>query len=464
MSAYKTAFIRLGEAEYKRLREAEEELRLYHLKKSSHQKQTDHQQTIYENMIGHTRQNEQNFQKLVVNLQDEVSRIENNASSWVETQVSKLQSEFDHDRSEIQSHAADQINQFVTLANQQIQQKENAYQAFWLAQEEKISSIENRWQEYEKQAFDWIQKDQDVLDYIYDTYQIGAAAANHLELQRQYLNQVIERYNRGFFDIAASAGFQIFIELSNIRFQLEVDRSLQAMQYQNLLEKAEKLQETLKTSRSVHAMDADGNILPEMIDVDYWVEGRYQSLMNNADILIKSIQADNFIDLNQISQYAEKVNHISNQVIDLMTQARLVVLASQLRFNVAQIIVQSLEEQGFFLEQANYDKGDYRESFLAKSCNFAGNEVLVSIDPDPGLDEGGKIHIQSLDADQVTQHELFQRNIEIFSAIKENGIDVSDIHEVKHETESKFVKINQSINTKKSDLELLEDKLNHGRR
>ena len=464
MSAYKTAFIRLGEAEYKRLREAEEELRLNHLKKASHQKQTDHQQTIYENMIGHTRQNEQNFQKLVFDLQDEVSRIENNASSWVETQVSKLQSEFDRESSEIQSQAVDQIDQFVTLANQQIQQKENAYQAFWLDQEEKISSIENRWQEYEKQALDWIQKDKDVLDYIYDTYPIDAAAANQLELQRQYLNQVIERYNRDFFDIAASAGFQIFIALSNIRFQLEVDHCLQAMQYQNLLEKAEKLRETLHTSQTVHAMDADGNILPEMIDVDYWVEGRFQTLMNTADELITNIQTDNYIDLNQISNYAEKVNDISGQVIDLITQARMVVLASQLRFNVAQIIVQSLEEQGFFLEDANYDKGDYRESFLAKSCNFAGNEVLVSIDPDPGLDEGGKIHIQSLDADQVTQHELLQRNIEIFSAIRENGIDVGDIHEVKRDSQGKFEKISQSKSTKNSDLEILEDKLNHGRR
>ena len=30
MSAYKTAYIRLGEAEYKRLREAEEQLRMNH--------------------------------------------------------------------------------------------------------------------------------------------------------------------------------------------------------------------------------------------------------------------------------------------------------------------------------------------------------------------------------------------------------------------------------------------------
>ncbi len=55
--------------------------------------------------------------------------------------------------------------------------------------------------------------------------------------------------------------------------------------------------------------------------------------------------------------------------------------------------------------------------------------MLVSIDPDPGLDEGGKINIQSLDADQITEHELRQRNFEIFNAILENGIEVGDIKE-----------------------------------
>ncbi len=80
--------------------------------------------------------------------------------------------------------------------------------------------------------------------------------------------------------------------------------------------------------------------------------------------------------LEKIVGYSHQIDEISSQLLDLVTEARVAVLASQLRFNVAQIVVQSLEAQGFFLEHANYEKDDYRETFVARTCNYAGNEVV----------------------------------------------------------------------------------------
>ena len=158
-----------------------------------------------------------------------------------------------------------------------------------------------------------------------------------------------------------------------------------------------------------------------------------------------------------------EIDEYSNQLVDLITQARLVVLASQMRFNVAQIVVQALEEQGFFLEQAEYKKGDYRESFLAKTCNYSGNEVLVTIDPDPDLDEGGKLNIESLDADQITSYELHQRNNEIFYAIKENGINVGAFQEVKRNPARNLMNTDHKIKATKKAVDALEEKDYYGR-
>ena len=146
-----------------------------------------------------------------------------------------------------------------------------------------------------------------------------------------------------------------------------------------------------------------------------------------------------------------------------MADMRVAVLASQLRFNVAQIVVQSLEAQGFFLEQANYEKDDYRETFVARTCNYAGNEVVVSIDPDPGLDEGGKINIQSLDAGKITEHELHQRNFEIFNAILENGIEVGEIKEGKPDGLRIPQKISHLNIPGTVEKKISEEKYNHGR-
>ena len=84
MSAYKTAYIRLGQAEYKKLREAEEQLRMNNLLQADSRKDRKHQeQSIYENMLGIKKQNDQNFQSLVVDLEGEICRIENETSVWV---------------------------------------------------------------------------------------------------------------------------------------------------------------------------------------------------------------------------------------------------------------------------------------------------------------------------------------------------------------------------------------------
>ena len=303
MSAYKTAFIRLGETEYKRLREAEEELRLYHLKKSSKKSNIEQNQSIYENMVGITRQNDQNFQKMVVDLESEIQRIENETSAWVEAQAIQMHADFESDRNQFQNRAKDQLNHLMAQTNQQIQHKEIAMQEYWLAQEEKINSIENRWQAYEELALDWIQKDQNILDFICHTYAINSLEANQLENQRQYLNQVIEQYNMGVFDIAASAGFQIFINLSNIRFQLEINRSNQAFSYHNMLIKTDALLESIQDSNSVHAMDNEGNELSEMIDVNYWIDGRYRDYTDEAFGLIQEIKSNPAMDISEIIQY-----------------------------------------------------------------------------------------------------------------------------------------------------------------
>ena len=464
MSAYKTAYIRLGEAEYKRLREAEEQLRLKNLlNTNSRSDHSDHANSIYENMMGITKKNEERFQDLVVDLEGEVQRIENEASLWVENQVGSISSDFQKYRFDLEKETSNIINNIVNQANQQIQKKENELQEYWLAHETKINSIENRWGEYAKQAFDWIQKNEQILDFIYDTYLIDAQTANQLELQRQYLNQVIQQYNNNFYDIAASAGFQIYIALSNTRFHLEFNRVLQRIEYQKLLQQVDNLHESIINNQSVHAMDGEGNELPEIINVDYWIEGKYAEFINHAETVFNEIDSDPEIDVKKILDYQDKLSYLNNQIIDLITQARLVVLASQLRFNVAQIVVQALEQQGFFLEQANYEKNDYRESFTAKTCNLAGNEVMVSIEPDPGLDEGGKIHIQSLDADQITRHELIQRNSELFSAIKDNGLIVENIQEHSDSPERKQLPTSIARDSRKENQVLFDKEKNYGR-
>ncbi len=186
-------------------------------------------------------------------------------------------------------------------------------------------------------------------------------------MQREYINHVIGLYNDGLYDLAAAGSFQIFIALSNMRTQMEIDHAVYMIQYQKMLGKADRLRFSLEDSRSVHAMDRDGNELPEMIAVDFWVEGRFQALEIEINQILDSIHPADAINQTNTIEYINQIDLMNERLVDLVTEARVNVLASQLRFNVAQIVVQALETQGFFLEQASYAKDDYRESFNART-------------------------------------------------------------------------------------------------
>ncbi len=431
MSAYKTAFIRSGTAEYQKLRDAEEQLRLHNLmQQQNHSKSNPDGLSIYDQLLGINQKNDRQFQNIVVSIGDEISRIEHEAADWVAHQTKNMQTEMDHYQATIDQRSSAQLNEFMTFANQKLMQKEEELNNYWFNQEERIASLENKWKYYESQARNWILKDQEVLDYIYESCWIDAQKANLLEMQREYINHVIGQYNDGLYDLATAGSFQIFIALSNMRTQMEIDHAVYMIQYQKMLGKADRLRFSLEDSRSVHAMDRDGNELPEMIAVDFWVEGRFQALEIEINQILDSIHPADAINQTNTIEYINQIDLMNERLVDLVTEARVNVLASQLRFNVAQIVVQALETQGFFLEQASYAKDDYRESFNARTRNLAGNEVQISIDPEPGLEEGGKLHIQSLDANLITEHELIQRNQEIFSAITDNGVEVDDIREV----------------------------------
>ncbi len=75
-------------------------------------------------MMGLKKQNDQNFQSLVVDLEGEICRIENEASAWVENQAERLQKEFLFYQNDIQKQASDQIDEIATLSNQQMELKE----------------------------------------------------------------------------------------------------------------------------------------------------------------------------------------------------------------------------------------------------------------------------------------------------------------------------------------------------
>ncbi len=420
MSAHKTAIVRLGEAEYQRLRAAEEELRMLELRNGENHRTDD--SSIFNQILEENRVRDQEFSALVTDLDAAAAAAIREAEEWFSQQN---RAALDHIQN-VEQNAADWVDQVAqemlsrqeTLERVLIQEAEHKDQQVALARNQ-------RNMEDSEDAYAQISTAQKILEYLASEYPLDLNSANELEILRGEIDDSVRYYQSKRYDWAWQTARTVNSQLSRLRFRLEDDRRTRETLHQQLIQQSREVHQRIVDQQGVQAMDVDGNELPERIDTSFWTDGAYAHLLDQtrqACLVLESLESP---DLNELAEWREEIAILHDRGLELVTQARLAVLASQLRFNVAQIVVQALETQGFYLEAASYQQNDYRGSFCAQTRNLAGNEVVITIDPDPGLEEGGRLRIDSVDSSLVTEHELRLRTKEIYAAIQSYGVSVN---------------------------------------
>jgi hypothetical protein len=102
-------------------------------------------------------------------------------------------------------------------------------------------------------------------------------------------------------------------------------------------------------------------------------------------------------------------------------------LNSQLRINIADLVVRALQDQGYALESSDYESADQRKTYDALLSNLDGSEVVVKVAPS-GRDLGqNELHLQSIDREEHTEHELQQRWLEVSRSLTHYGLDVGQV-------------------------------------
>ena len=115
----------------------------------------------------------------------------------------------------------------------------------------------------------------------------------------------------------------------------------------------------------------------------------------------------------------------------IIFDARLKTINSQLRVNVADLVVQALQEQGFSLASSAYTDYDLRLGYGARLTNIEGNEVVVQVSPTgSGIGEN-ELQIRSLDSEVKTEHELQRRWQEVSQSLAGYGMEVGRFERLK---------------------------------
>lgn len=434
MSGHKKALVSISQEEYDRLRTAS--VRVYDLAAQLdelhdviRQKSTQSSQAQLDQALNRQHAYEEAVAVLSDNMQDLEHASAQAYESLYHTWSQNL-SAFEQNWSQ---QAAEQLENWSNQVLSEIQEEHRARQVELLHLHRRIEDSQRSAREHQALAEHWSESALILLDFIQNHYPLALFGRAKYQRILNELAAAEDSYSTAAFQAALSAYQRIFFQLSDLRVELERRLARWSHLYQQALVQATAHLAVLEQSAQVQAVDLEGQEISERVDVDLWTQGGYSDLIQRSQALLAQLESG--MEHNNTRAVQQILSHdlpaLREEFTDLVHQARMAVLSSQLRINIADLVVQSLEAQHFVFAEGHYDAEDMRRAYSASLKNLAGEEVVIQVHP-RGVDSlDNDLHIISLDRSQSTEHDFRQRFLEVQSSLTENGLVVEQPREVR---------------------------------
>ena len=381
MSGYKHATVTISQEEYRRLQDADIKKRL---KEYSRTKTQDSgQNEVVLNLLHQLEERERQLQSTLGSIGHDTSGMDNRLlqdllnqnSVYYENLITSLNSANLDIQDSLTSITAD-FYQAIQLErdtfNQNLQSlivEQNYYQ-------------NNEYLKAEA-AQQWFRGCLTMVDFIEVQFDHERFAPGRLNRVLRTLNLVENNLSNGFYESALQASQQMYLELSDLNFELE---NL-VLQWQTLFESTysaiKEIIFQMVSNGKVNAVGLKGEMLPNFVDLNYWTNGRFHQLLEHT----RQLSTNLIQDQNIIS--SEDLDRIYNQILpviresfeSLVFEARVSALNSQLRMNIAEKALLALENHGFCLDRSGYENDDMRTQFNAHLACPDGSEVTINVLP-----------------------------------------------------------------------------------
>ena len=433
MSGHKRATISIPEDEYRRLHEAEMRNRFMQadipglIERATQQTQANLNQYYVE------------FERRQVDFIDALQEVDADlASLEARTSQAMLQHQ-----GVIQDHLSDMAGSLWEQAGSMIAEVEQHYQEDILAVQQSNSDALSafsqqmeqgfaREREHQRAAQHWIQTAQSVAVFIAQQYDHENFMPGSLRSWDRRLMHAQQNLYAGMPEAAVALAQDAYVGLSDLRVQLE---KLQT-EHQALLQAAQeyllRLEHAAHESFEVHAMDLLGNALPSRIDVNFWSGGRLLRQTQEIEKMRAELAGR---DARPSSETLERLlstqlPEMEQRLMETVFRARLGVLSSQLRLNIADRVLSALGSQGYSLQDGYYEGDDSRETYTAVLTAMDGGEILVRVNPITDQAPQNELHLIAQDQQEKTQHEMRQRAQEVQRALLKSGMEVGRMVQV----------------------------------
>lgn len=427
MSAHKKTTVSVNEEEYRRYHEAE--MKLQHVDERMNQAiQEMHAQTqemLYQSMA-HGKERQMQFEKTIQDWDATLYNLENESiQRFIEVQ-SSIQDDILAAQSSTWQEVSKWLEHEMTAVDQYMAQEGHQRRIFEQTIRRQIATINTDQRSKAQFVEEWLQACDQLELFIEDHYMVTQFAPAELEKIHEQLDQAFQNLKNGFQDSALTQAQVIYQQLSQIRLDCEKTQLEWETLQITAIQKINKLCSMIQSFKTVNAYDMEGKALETIVDVDFWSKGQLTTLHQYLLDLEKQLRSGgNFLEIAILRDLHQSTfPELEKNIHEAVFKARLEVLNSQIRINIADLVVQAFQNLGYGYEESGYSAEDPRSDFFARLENQEGNEIIVQVNPVEGVENCNELHLQSLDYEQHTRHELRQRSLEISQALRRFGLNV----------------------------------------
>jgi hypothetical protein len=226
-----------------------------------------------------------------------------------------------------------------------------------------------------------------VWEQINRDYQHERFAPGRLADLRRGLDMAKSNIQSGVSEAAIANAQQTYLDLADLRLELEQKEQEWQLLYNAAWEDLKSLIAEVQANRECEIEVGEGSDAEKFkLEVDYWVDGRLSEYEKQLSQLESQLKAgESTLSTEQVKELGEQITALQPTLGEIVEQAKLTILGSQLRAEIADRVVEVLDSLGYTLvnsDDAVYEGDDERNAFVVKVKNLAGDEVVTVISPE----------------------------------------------------------------------------------
>lgn len=364
-------------------------------------------------------------------LQGEANRLESAMLQGFEQQRREYLRITTQQRQEYLRLMQEQDEKFTQLIAEESEARRRVQQIIQQQIDNVVDNIEQEKKRKEQLALTLLSDVEVIWEQIHRDYQHQRFAPGKLADLRRRLDMARSNTQVGVSEAAIAISQQTYLDLADLRIELEQKEQEWLLLYNAALSDLQSLIAEVQANRQCEVEVGQGDEAEKFkLEVDYWVNGRlsqYEQQLSQLESQLKA--SESTLTTAQVNLLGDKITSLQPILSELVEQAKLAILSSQLRAEIADRVVDVLSSLGYTLvdpgSDSVYEGDDQRNAYVVKVKNIAGDEVVTVISPEKEFG-ANSVSINTFSQTIVDETATQQNAKAIFEALEEEGVQGSD--------------------------------------